>query len=60
MAAARQFPPAKVGALAAEVVALLKERKETVSVAETVRLFVMADGKEEPFPEELLLFCATD
>jgi len=35
MAAAREFPPAKVGALAAEVVALLKDRKETVSVAET-------------------------
>ena len=50
MAAAREFPPAKVGALAAEVVALLKDRKETVSVAETVR-FVNA-SKRPLCPDE--------
>ncbi|KXJ86780.1 hypothetical protein Micbo1qcDRAFT_168274 [Microdochium bolleyi] len=35
MAEPSAFPPPKVRAVAAEVVALLKERKETVSVAET-------------------------
>lgn len=34
---ASEFPPASVRAIALEVSALLKERKETVSVAETVR-----------------------
>lgn len=33
---AKEFPPVKVQAIAAEVTALLKENKETVSVAETV------------------------
>jgi len=32
-----EFPPASVKAIVSEVAALLKERKETVSVAETVR-----------------------
>jgi len=32
-----EFPPAAVQVIVQEVAALLKERKETVSVAETVR-----------------------
>ena len=34
---ASDFPPAAVKPLAEEVAALLKERKETVTIAETVR-----------------------
>lgn len=47
---AKEFPPEKVRAVVAEVAKLLKERKETVSVAETVccppftTLFVMMDA----------------
>ena len=37
MAEAQEFPPRQVRAIVSEVAALLKERKETVSVAETVR-----------------------
>jgi hypothetical protein len=37
MAEAKMFPPESVRAIVGEVAALLKERKETVSVAETVR-----------------------
>ena len=33
---ANDFPPEKVRAIVAEVASLLKEKKETVSVAETV------------------------
>lgn len=33
----KEFPPGQVRAIVSEVAALLKERKETVSVAETVR-----------------------
>ena len=33
---AKEFPPEKVRAIVTEVAALLKEKKETVSVAETV------------------------
>jgi hypothetical protein len=33
---AQEFPPEKVRAIVAEVASLLRERKETVSVAETV------------------------
>jgi hypothetical protein len=33
---ANDFPPEKVRAIVSEVAMLLKERKETVSVAETV------------------------
>jgi hypothetical protein len=36
MSAANEFPPEKVRAVVGEVASLLKERKETVSVAETV------------------------
>jgi hypothetical protein len=36
MSEAKEFPPQKVRAIVAEVAALLKEKKETVSVAETV------------------------
>jgi hypothetical protein len=36
MAEAKEFPPREVRAIVSEVAALLKERKETVSVAETV------------------------
>jgi hypothetical protein len=36
MSAASEFPPEKVRAVVSEVASLLKERKETVSVAETV------------------------
>jgi hypothetical protein len=39
MAEVKEFPPQKVRAIVAEVAALLKERKETVSVAETVCCF---------------------
>jgi hypothetical protein len=39
MSLATQFPPQAVRQIVAEVAALLKERKETVSVAETVRQF---------------------
>jgi hypothetical protein len=37
---AQEFPPEKVRAVVSEVATLLKEKKETVSVAETVRLRV--------------------
>ena len=37
MAEAKAFPPQQVRGIVGEVAALLKERKETVSVAETVR-----------------------
>jgi hypothetical protein len=37
MAEASVFPPPQVRAIVNEVATLLKERKETVSVAETVR-----------------------
>jgi hypothetical protein len=37
-----EFPPEKVRAIVSEVAALLKERKETVSVAETVCSFPFA------------------
>jgi hypothetical protein len=36
MADAKEFPPKAVRAIVGEVAALLKERKESVSVAETV------------------------
>jgi hypothetical protein len=36
MSEAKEFPPQKVRAIVAEVAALLKEKKESVSVAETV------------------------
>jgi hypothetical protein len=36
MSAAKEFPPEKVRAIVSEVASLLKERKESVSVAETV------------------------
>jgi len=39
MSTAKEFPPEKVRAIVQEVAALLKERKESVSVAETVCLF---------------------
>lgn len=42
MAEAKEFPPQKVRAIAAEVVALLKERNETVSVAETVQIALLS------------------
>jgi hypothetical protein len=35
-----EFPPAKVRAIVSEVATLLKEKKETVSVAETVCSFL--------------------
>lgn len=37
MSTAKEFPPEKVRAIVSEVASLLKERKESVSVAETVR-----------------------
>jgi hypothetical protein len=40
MSAAKEFPPEKVRAVVNEVAGLLKERKETVSVAETVCCFI--------------------
>jgi hypothetical protein len=36
MSEAKEFPPQKVRAIVAEVAALLKEKKQSVSVAETV------------------------
>jgi hypothetical protein len=36
--AASEFPPKAVRAIVQDVASLLKERKETVSVAETVRI----------------------
>jgi len=36
MATAKEFPPEKVRAIVGEVASLLKERKESVCVAETV------------------------
>jgi hypothetical protein len=39
MAGATEFPPRKVRGIVAEVAALLKERNETISVAETVCYF---------------------
>jgi len=36
MSEAKEFPPEKVRAIVSEVAALLKEKKESVSVAETV------------------------
>lgn len=38
MSAAKEFPPEKVRAIVQEVASLLKERKESVSVAETVSI----------------------
>lgn len=38
MSTPKEFPPEKVRAIVQEVAALLKERKESVSVAETVCL----------------------
>lgn len=38
--AASEFPPKAVRAIVQDVASLLKERKETVSVAETVRVIV--------------------
>jgi hypothetical protein len=38
MASSNQFPPEKVRVIVSEVVSLLQERKESVSVAETVSL----------------------
>lgn len=38
MAEVKEFPPQKIRAIVAEVAALLKEKKETVSIAETVSL----------------------
>lgn len=40
MAEVKEFPPLKVRTIVNEVAALLKERKETVSVAETVSFAV--------------------
>ena len=37
IAMAAEFPPAMLSQLAGEIAGLLKEKKETVSVAETVR-----------------------
>ena len=39
MSAAKEFPPEQVRAIVSEVASLLKERKESVSVAETVSSF---------------------
>ena len=36
MSEAKEFPPKKLRAIVSEVAALLKEKKESVSVAETV------------------------
>lgn len=36
---ARSFPPAAVQNILSEVTNLLKQRKETISIAETVRFF---------------------
>jgi hypothetical protein len=36
MTSAKEFPPEKVRAIVSEVASLLKEKKESVSVAETV------------------------
>lgn len=38
MTEAKEFPPQKIRDIVAEVAALLKEKKETVSIAETVSL----------------------
>jgi hypothetical protein len=38
MASANEFPPEKVRVIVSEVASLLKERKESISVAETVSL----------------------
>lgn len=42
MAEAHEFPPQRVRAIVEEVAALLKERNETVSVAETVRSYLVS------------------
>lgn len=42
MTEAKEFPPQKVRAIVAEVAALLKEKKESVSVAETVCSYFVA------------------
>jgi hypothetical protein len=42
MSAAKEFPPEKVRAIVSEVASLLKERKESVSVAETVGLLFLS------------------
>ena len=43
MSEAKEFPPQKIRAIVTEVAALLKERKETVSVAETVSLHSLSN-----------------
>ena len=47
MSSASQFPPEKVKAIVHEVAALLKERGETVSVAETVSFPLFREVKEK-------------
>jgi hypothetical protein len=42
MSAAKEFPPEKVRAIVSEVASLLKERKESISVAETVGLLFLS------------------
>jgi hypothetical protein len=41
MASSNQFPPEKVRVIVSEVVSLLQERKESVSVAETVSISLL-------------------
>lgn len=41
MSSAKEFPPEQVRAVVSEVASLLKEKKESVSVAETVSLFLL-------------------
>lgn len=62
---ASEFPPASVKPLAEELAALLKERKETISIAETVRkpafsllsLLLMITAARLPAVSSPLLSC---
>ena len=53
----KDFPPQKVQAIVAEVAALLKEKKETVSVAETVCAFLSPslDTRDNQFAAACLM-----
>jgi hypothetical protein len=60
MAEAKEFPPQQVRVIVREVAALLKERKETVSVAETVRLDYspfLPTASSSVFTSWVLLIC---
>ena len=59
MATAKEFPPEKIRSIVAEVASLLKERKESVCVAETVCFLLHSVSKTEGVWGNLLTFWGT-